>query len=853
MDIVFVVDVSGSLKDNDPDNLRIIMLGALADFWRSQIGDKLAVVRFAGWNATVNSEKGVVLFPLEAVPAAGAAQDAFYKKFKDVLDTQLREPVGNGTDFLLALEKGVGAVLDQREKLGSTNKVWVILLTDGTLDVWEGSPSKTAKQYQKYVEEWKNDPQLRTRYHVSEYLTIQAQEMLLKETAPAMVKRAKEIFITPVFFQRTAEKVDLSVLEALGKMGAKPHPLIDSRGGNLFRDVFLKIITLRPGQVWQNRSVYGYQLAEKLPADQPYSRKIHVYGGTRDTRLCLFADSPAFTAQVLNPNNIAGFDPTKVIERGQGEVYRILELGDIPTGDYELQLVGQPDADKKLTKVETAIFSEFQVRPRVKLLGEKQIFQLGDTATFEIALLGKDDQVVTDKDFLSELTAEVVVTRPNGDEDKQVIRFAGKDEARVEYLLEFTGVGGEGQYKLDVRFGGVGGASGGPLDVGGGFGLQAKADLMQLNVLPALRMKLEPWEPLRAQKITLEQAELVGYVADPASVKAEAHFAREGAPKDEPLLTVPLIYDATAGTWSAEMAFPQAGDWEFLISTNETLAVQSAGKEIISVRERTLTVTPSPWQPDLKYWEEHSLEQTFDLKLDLAPGETATVTVEMQGQGAAAENTDAAGQAELSAAAGKVSVTLKINSNKTMPAPPKEPFGDLVFTADIHDVNVKIEHKVTITPTYNDKMKKILMMVAPFAAGALALLILILWFISRPRFLEHQVRPIIPGQEISTAHYLKSFGGRASGDGPPESKGANFRLPKKRANVVVRPLGGDLTVYVNDKEISEPTPLEHGDSVSIQGPEDLHRYLYFAREPQPEELVDPGMALDDEDIVIMGE
>ncbi|MCH8035958.1 MAG: VWA domain-containing protein [Proteobacteria bacterium] len=517
-----------------------------------------------------------------------------------------------------------------RKRIDQPGLHHVILLTDGTLDVWEGSPDKTAKQYQKYVEEWKNDPQLRTKYHVSEYLTIQAQEMLLKETAPAMVKRAKEIFITPVFFQRTAEKVDLSVLEALGKMGAKPHPLIDSRGGNLFRDVFLKIITLRPGQVWQNRSVYGYQLAEKLPADQPYSRKIHVYGGTRDTRLCLFADSPAFTAQVLNPNNIAGFDPTKVIERGRGKVYRILELGDIPTGDYELQLTGQPDADKKLTKVETAIFSEFQVRPRVKLLGEKQIFQLGDTATFEIALLGKDDQVVTDKDFLSELTAEVIVTRPNGDEDKQVIRFAGKDEARVEYLLEFTGVGGEGQYKLDVRFGGVGGASGGPLDVGGGFGLQAKADLMQLNVLPALRMKLEPWEPLRAQKITLEQAELVGYVADPASVKAEAHFAREGAPKDEPLLTVPLIYDATAWTWSAEMAFPQAGDWEFLISTNETLAVQSAGKEIISVRERTLTVTPSPWQPDLKYWEEHSLEQTFDLKLDLAPGETATVTVTVE-------------------------------------------------------------------------------------------------------------------------------------------------------------------------------------------------------------------------------
>lgn len=831
MDIIFVVDTSLSMKNTDPNNVRILMLRALADFFRTSVGDRLALVQFAGWSEI--KERGGVLIGLTAVPEDPAEKDKFYAEFKQAVEEKLKTPFGVGTDFNAALALGVAQILEQRRKLGSTNKIWVILFTDGDTDIiYQGAR-------EKYVEIAKGhgrDPD-----EDRDALNDAANEVFFQEVLPAFEKM-EELFFTPVDL-RARKTGSNKILRKLAEKSAKPGTVVDS-SGNLIRDVFLKIITLRPGQGWLNRNVYGYR-DDKITGAEPFTRQIHVYGGTGDTRLIAFTDNPAFKAAVENPNGIEGFDPAGVVQHGEGERYRILELGDMPPGDYVLRITHEG----KVTTIETAIFAEFRVKPLVIKLDETAVYQLGQTARLEVTLEGLDGRIVSDKDFLSELTATIEVKGPSGESPSHTITFADKNEARAQYAYTFSADGGQGQYEVRVRFGGVG-AKGSMIKA---FGFDARAEPLVLNVLPVLHIQPAAWTAFQGQKVKLSGNVGLGSLESTEGVEAQAVFVRDGAPEGAAPLAAPLRFDEAAGEWTGEVAFPEPGTWNFKTTAFEKVAVEGKPARPIEVEARTLAVTlnGSPavsWRPDLKYQELAKYAQQFGFRLDLAEGETATLAAKFTpGPEAAgkAVSVELGGQLEGPAGAETSTLTLKVDTDESLP----EALGTITFVATVNGVELK--RPIRLDATYSDKLEKILLMLLPFIVALVVALIVLMWYLSRPRFTEQQVRPIIPGQEMTTAHYLKEFGGKAEGTGPPEVEGAlNFRLPKRKADVIARLLREDVQLYVNGQRLAEPAALKHGDHIGLQTPETLHRFKYFSHEPQAEDLVDPGLILDDDEIVI---
>lgn len=847
MDIIYVVDSSRSMERTDPKKVRLVMLRALADFFRNRPGDRLALLQFAGWGETnwYSEKHGTLLFPLTAVPADAGQRDAFFRKFKDTIARKLKEPFGVGTDFNVALDQGVSEVLKQRDSLGKVGKVWVVLFTDGDTEIrFRGARDK----YLAIAKAAGRDPR-----EDRDALNDAANEVFYKEVLPRFEKM-DDLFFTPVDL-RLNQKNENPILLKLSQKSARPGIVVHS-SGNLIRDVFLRIITMRPGADWLNRNVYGYQ-ADRVRGRGPYKRTVHIYAGTADNRVIIFADTAAFTAKIGRAGEAAGLDPKKVVHLGAGERYRILELGKLPPGDYELAI----EHGGKVKSIETAVFAEFRVRTRVVRADGKEVYKLGETAQVEIAIEGFDGKPITDRSFIDELEAVVQLDRPDGEKSEPVtVRFEGEKEARKIHPVPFTAASPQGVYRVHVAFRGVGNK--GSMMKIKDFGFSAKAEPLELKVLPVLKVTPARMSALVGQKVRLEGKMTLGKIESADGVEAKAIFAPVDTQDGTKDVAADLSWDAGAGAWSGEVILIEPGKWKMRIRAFDAVAVGPASDFVIEVKSRSLTVraagaSQAGWTPDLKWREKHSVSGEFQFELEMAEGETAAVEAVLRpAQGisvgavsARAQGLEGAGPLTIlgPGGTGKGRLILDVNSSSELP----QKLGTIAFTATVNGAKVTAE--VPVDATYSDRMEKLLRIIIPVAAALLLLLILILYFALRAKFIDHQIRPIVPGRELDVAYLLKDLGGRKSANGTPEVAGAvNFRLPGRKADVRVRALTGEMSVYVNGRPAAQPVPVKHGDSIEIETADAFYRYKYFSRAPLPEELMDTGLDIDDDEIIITG-
>ena len=61
--------------------------------------------------------------------------------------------------------------------------------------------------------------------------------------------------------------------------------------------------------------------------------------------MCVFADTTEFEVEIID------VDLAKITVRGNGDRYRILELGDLPPGNYKLRIKALPGAKKTYFEV----------------------------------------------------------------------------------------------------------------------------------------------------------------------------------------------------------------------------------------------------------------------------------------------------------------------------------------------------------------------------------------------------------------------------------------------------------------------------------------------------------------------
>jgi hypothetical protein len=362
----------------------------------------------------------------------------------------------------------------------------------------------------------------------------------------------------------------------------------------------------------------------------------------------------------------------------------------------------------------------------------------------------------------------------------------------------------------------------------------------------------ELWQ---GQKLTFMSAEVHGKPASKLgeTLALELQFVREsGSGENAETLTGLLTLNPKDGIWSCAIAIPEPGQWHILPTRNQGVIVADADTEkIVTVKERTFEVKKGGqpalhWQPDLHFWSKGKYESNYTVTLDFDAGEEPEITVEPKWTAEASGSVDLTGAFKLGEIDGST-ITLHVLSTDTLP----ELLGDFEIKAKVGASELR--HTVRLDATYNDKWQRIFMWALPFIIGLVLCLALIIWHVNRPKFLDHQLRPIIPGSDFSKVYYLRDLGGRAKTMGPPDvdPMPAEFRLFKKRGDVVVDDQEPHMQVYQNDVQILAAVALQHGDQLSIRASDGLYRYFYFTQDPRPEEMVDQGVALDDEEIVIV--
>jgi len=383
LDIIFIIDASGSMRFTDPDEFRKVAVKAFIDITQDRGGDRIAVLQFAGWNET--SEKGAELFPLTKIPSNATERDELLSKIKEAVTTGVTG-FGKGTDFNFAFEKALPPVLEDRKKAGTSNKAWVILLTDGTTDVKEGG--NTRREYVEAAGEKASESR--------KALSDAAQKYFEQKVLPQLVGQ-DDIFITCINLTEDEPSPELKLLE--GKAGAKV--LRTTR--EALKGIFVEALSSLPKGAYRSDLTKGfnYTKSEAIKGEDA-KFKFRIYEGARVTRALIFSNTSDFTLDLVNQEGKSISDPWSIKLSGAGESYRVISITNNPAGNYTLTATNKSEADAVF---ETLFFTQFDLKPEVKILNKGGELHAGETLEFKISLLHKG-KPINDDNFFKDLEAE---------------------------------------------------------------------------------------------------------------------------------------------------------------------------------------------------------------------------------------------------------------------------------------------------------------------------------------------------------------------------------------------------------------------------------------------------------------
>lgn len=175
----------------------------------------------------------------------------------------------------------------------------------------------------------------------------------------------------------------------------------------------------------------------------------------------------------------------------------------------------------------------------------------------------------------------------------------------------------------------------------------------------------------------------------------------------------------------------------------------------------------------------------------------------------------------------------------------------------IDDYELPVQPQFDVTIETPDKAWKQFMEMLPIILIVVVVVALIIWWVSIPRFKEHQVRPLRKGQPLNTVHMLVSMkvgmAGREAIATPEAPNCIKFRRVNATTTAVTS-INEKVFIFVGNDKITGWRDLKHGDELVIDGAGVFQRYRYFERQPTEEELkAASASALDeDSDIIVEG-
>jgi len=429
LDIIFLIDASGSMKFTDPDEFRKVAAKAFIDITQDRGGDRIAVLQFAGWNET--TEKGAVLFPLTEVPDDAAKREKLLAQIKDSIGRKVTA-FGKGTDFNFAFEKALPEALEARKKINSQNKAWVILFTDGTTDVKESGNTR-----QVYL-----DMAGKKGLESRRYLNEAAQKYFEEKVLPK-VAAYKDLYLTCINLTDDEPSPELKMLAE--KAGAK---LLRTTRENL-RAVFVEALASLPKGVYRSDLTrgFGYVRQESAPGAGSIVG-FRIYQGVSTMRALVFATSTDFTLELKNPKGEAITDPKLVKVSGGGELYRVISVTGQAPGEYAL-VTGSKSQGAVV--FEALFFAQFALTPQITL-SKSGKFYPGDKV--EVILSLKQGAVtISDREFLSDLEANVTLKLPGCVVREKTVSFAelAESEAVADFEIPASATAGEAVLSASFR------------------------------------------------------------------------------------------------------------------------------------------------------------------------------------------------------------------------------------------------------------------------------------------------------------------------------------------------------------------------------------------------------------------
>ncbi len=815
LDIIVAVDASGSVSWTDPQSFRKAFTHLLGELLRQRTGDRLAIVQFAGWNET--TEKGSVLLGLEEIP-----EDAilFASDLKNAVNKL--EPFGVATDFNFAFEKAIQEVLNKRTEAESKNKIWLILVSDGSMEVIERDSVREA-----YLARVDSEGKKANR----ESLNAAASQMFDENVLPKIAAN-KEMHVTCISL---GEEEPGEILKKIGELDNAS--LLRVKGENL-KNVMVKAFSDLPEGYHDYGIPQGLDyLHSSVEPGSSLSHAFNIYEGTSVTRLMVLADTDDYTVDVRNPAGRSIIEMPSVSVTGDDGTYRLVTILGEPSGAYELGLTNTSDSDASF---EVLQYVDMKLDLYVGTKGLKNQFYPGESLHFDVGLREvKSSVFVSDPALISKAEAFLLVRDVDGNVTKTVTPFidASKGETSAEYALPEDAPGGD--YELSVRVAAL------KNTISGRYAFVSEPVAIPFSVLsPVVELRLCQKTALVGEKVGVTGVVTAGSLTEKQKqegIKTSIFHTFSHSEKE-----IDLNWDEESQQLRGTVRLDEPKEWKLQkvqIGTGqlkpvepEQVLVEPRGLRIMLLAADGKKIPVEAFK--LKGQIDTTVTAEFVVEADLIPGETAELSASPGGVD---------GAADLSVAlSGKATATTALTVNapsasyklalKLKDYPKEESIGALVVTCKYPGVAMtrKLPVSTEIPPRAFPWLP-----VAIIAGVVLLIIIIILMLVGGPTFDQQQLY-IVGGQ----GHHLRDWKvGRRKAVGTtlnPEKLLFQLRGAKAKPDCLVMP-GKNARVFINNIECTYWKKVNHGDYIEIypEGDEYAYRYRYFERNPTAAELREP--------------
>lgn len=815
LDIVFVLDDSGSMKYTDAEEFRKLAVKAFLDLTQDRGGDRIAVVRFAGWQETI--DEGFLLVPFTEIPEDEKERMKVLNSMKKTITEKITAS-GTTTDFNFAFGVALKEVLEKRGK--TERPLWVILFTDGDMYVRKEPGRELPDIYKKELGKLPPYPKTLRKLAIGIF-----GKKILSEVA-----KIPNLYMTCIKLKGKKEEKKSIVLDLIvQKLKAK---MLEGSRENL-KAVFLEALGSLPKGLYRPGITKGYgYVKETLKTGESKEFTLHVFQGSVSTKVVLFANDSRFSATVLNKGGQTVYPSEGKTIPGEGDEYRVLDLKDLPWGDYRLLI--KNEADREIS-VEKIIYTEFAIT--LSLLKEElSPVDAGDTFFLSFQLKdARDGSTIVDR-VLFEVTDLFVKV---GDKESPPQNFAQlttgetADTARMEVVSEITSVGG--------MVGVSAYAAMMPDTLFGGYAFKTEEVKAGVEIVaPVIRVEA-PSEVLRSQQTRLKAEILKGRLDDVQKKQGIRLLLYDEKSKKE----VEVLFMPTEGEeLSADVYIDETGQFKLKEETFDKGRVENDFS--VTVKERELNIFLVDKEGRLLSVEEVKLEceeeEKADFKLavrySLAPGEEAVGTPLFSPK--RGEDADL-----LSIGSPVVDGKFKMKEGQTVEVPfsltgkegVPEYAGDVVIGVEVKDKpNTRKERRIRIR--FILKKKPFPWWLVVIGGTALFIIILLLILASRPKFEAQQL-----WYGVERRYILRDFGKR-SFTGTEEAENSIQILlkgSKKKPISYLRPLS-DMPVYVDSEQVKRIKALSHGAQIIIYRSEvEPLNYRFWEREPSVEEYMKPAV------------